>query len=152
MGANGSYNKEYGGVPLYARTHTDTGYRVDGHKVLLQKGKEKQSKMPLNSNSEHPIYLVAKLKDGKVKIQGIGVYENHKLVATIDLKFDADGNLIPFGTKDGSHLHKWEEGKDGDMGRDSHNPNNIYPIPSEYMELIKQIVKFNQSNKTWKKD
>ena len=50
MGANGSYDKNLGGVPKDKRTHTETGYTVMGHKVLLQKGNESQTKNILNAN------------------------------------------------------------------------------------------------------
>ena len=35
MGGNGSYGKALGGVAKKDRTHYDTGYRIDGHKVLV---------------------------------------------------------------------------------------------------------------------
>ena len=36
MGGNGSYDKVLGGVVEGKRTHYDTGYRIDGHKVVTQ--------------------------------------------------------------------------------------------------------------------
>ncbi len=57
MGGNGAYIASEGGVPAYKRTHTDTDYRVDGHKVLVQSKNPLQKKCPVNSNSENPIYL-----------------------------------------------------------------------------------------------
>ena len=63
MGANGSYDKNLGGVPKDKRTHTETGYTVLGHKVLLQTGKEKQTSNILNSNSKDATYLIAKLNE-----------------------------------------------------------------------------------------
>ena len=30
MGGNGSYSKEFGGVPEASRTHIETEYRIDG--------------------------------------------------------------------------------------------------------------------------
>ena len=52
MGANGSYDKTLGGVPLGKRTHIETGHTILGHKVLLQDGTYDQTKNILNSNSE----------------------------------------------------------------------------------------------------
>ena len=57
MGGNGAYIASEGGVPMRNRTHNDTEYRIDGHKVLVQAGNPKQKKTPMNSNSENPIYL-----------------------------------------------------------------------------------------------
>ncbi len=38
---------------------------IGGHKILVQKNTETQIKIPMNSNSENPKYLCAKVdKDG----------------------------------------------------------------------------------------
>ena len=63
MGGNGSYDKKLGGVPKKKRTHIETSYTVMGHKVLLQKGIEYQTKNILNANSPDSTYLIAKLND-----------------------------------------------------------------------------------------
>ena len=69
MGANGSYDKNLGGVPEDKRTHTETGYTIDGHKVLLQTGKESQTKNIMNSNTDNSVYLMAKQnEDGTLTI------------------------------------------------------------------------------------
>ena len=97
MGGNGAYIASEGGVPMRNRTHNDTEYRIDGHKVLVQAGNPKQKKTPMNSNSENPIYLCGKTdKEGKVTITTIGIYEKHKLVMTIDIEYDKNGNVILF--------------------------------------------------------
>lgn len=44
----------------------------------------------------------------------------------------------------GTHMHNWQENKDGDMGRKSHDRNNTYPIEGKYKELVEKIVMFNQ--------
>lgn len=59
MGGNGSYDKVLGGVVEGKRTHYDTGYRIDGHKVVIFKENTSHDKFIMNSNSEHPIYLIA---------------------------------------------------------------------------------------------
>ena len=79
MGGNGSYSSELKGVPLASRTHNEAISRIDGHKILVQKQTETQIKIPMNSNSENPTYLCAKVtKDGYAQITSIAVYENHK--------------------------------------------------------------------------
>lgn len=62
MGGNGSYSKAYRGVPDAKRTHIDTHMRIDGHKVLLQKGDAEQSKNVMNANSANPVYIIARVK------------------------------------------------------------------------------------------
>ena len=96
MGGNGSYNKSLGGVPIAKRTHTDTNHRVDGHKVLLQTSNNAQSKTPMNSNSESPIYLIGSKNKhtGDIQISTIAVYKNHRISKTIDLIFDKDGKIV----------------------------------------------------------
>jgi len=148
MGANGSYDKSLGGVPEGNRTHTDTGYRVDGHKVLLQTDENNQTSNILNSNSESPIYLMAKMyEDGSLAILNVNINKDHKIKMDINLKFDSQGNLIPYnGKESGSHAHEWHERPDGKMARKpvSKGENSHLPIPSEYSSLINHIVEFNK--------
>ena len=65
MGGNNTYNKALWGVPEVDRTHNDVGQRIDGHKILVQKVSPQQVKVPMNSNSESPIYLCAREIKGK---------------------------------------------------------------------------------------
>ena len=115
MGANGSYDKNLGGVPDGKRTHLETGYNILGYKVLLQKGTEDQTTNILNSNSPDSTYLMAKLnEDNSLTVLNININEAHKIKMDINLKFDSHGNLIPFnGKESASHSHKWIERPDG---------------------------------------
>lgn len=62
MGGNNTYKKELGGVPEYLQTHNELPNRIEGHKILLQKGNDSRVKIPMNSNSESPFIseLIAK--------------------------------------------------------------------------------------------
>ena len=156
MGANGSYDKNLGGVPKDKRTHTETGYTIMGHKVLLQTGKEKQTSNILNSNSPNSTYLIAKLNEDKsLTVWDININTSHKIGTEINLKFDSHGNLILYnGKESASHSHKWIEHPDGNMGRKpaSKGENIHLPISDEYKPLLDAIVKFNkQKNKLKKK-
>lgn len=150
MGGNGSYNKSWGGVPTSSRTHIDTGHRIGGHKVLLYAKNDKQTKAPMNSNSPNPVYLCGKVdkKTGKIRITTIAEYKNHKLVKTIDLEYDSNGNVIPYtkGSKKCSHAHKWSTDSNGSVGRKTHDPKNILPVGKKYSKLMKQIDDFNKNN------
>lgn len=154
MGGNGAYIASEGGVPAYKRPHTDTDYRVDGHKVLVQSKNPLQKKCPVNSNSENPIYLCGTTdKDGKVKITTIGVYKDHKLVYSIDIEYDKNGNVIPYanGGKGTTHAHKWPtDESSGDVGRKSHNPKNSLPYSHDFDKLLHDISDFNKKGKIWK--
>ncbi len=153
MGGNGSYSKEWGGVPEVSRTHIDTNYRVDGHKVLLLEQNPGHDKIIMNSNSENPVYLFASVdkQSGVIQISGIGIYEKHVLKESIDLKFDKDGNVLPFSkTENGSHAHLWYEKSPGIYGRKSHDKSNYYPISKKYQGLINKIEDFNRKGKKWK--
>lgn len=152
MGGNGAYLRSEGGVPAYNRTHTDTNYRVDGHKVLLYSQNAGHNNTPMNSNSENPIYLCGKTEkqSKEITIATIAIYENHRIAESIDLKFDKAGDLIPFKEGGGgSHMHKWFEDKKGDMGRKSHDGSNDYSIPSKYADLINEVIIFNKAKKKW---
>ena len=153
MGGNGSYDKVLGGVVEGKRTHYDTGYRIDGHKVLVLMENINHNKFIMNSNSENPIYLIASIAKNthRLVISGIGIYEKHKLTKSIDLKFDNDGNIIPFDdSENGSHSHKWTEISPGVLGRTSHDKSNHLPIDKKYEHLMDRIADFNKQRKIWK--
>ena len=155
MGGNGSYDKKLGGVPKKKRTHVETGYTVMGHKVLLQKGIEDQTKNILNANSPDSTYLIAKLNDDStLTILNINVNIGNKIGTEINLVFDSHGNLVPYnGKKTGSHSHQWVEQPNGNMGRKpvSNGGNTHLPIPTEYSTLTKAIEIFNKQKHKFKK-
>lgn len=153
MGGNGSYSKEFGGVPEADRTHIETEYRVDGHKVLLFGDNVEHDKIILNANSDSPTYLFGSVdkKTGIVTISGIGIYQKEKLTQSVDLKFDSKGSFIPYSKSEkGSHSHLWEEISPGIIGRKSHDKSNYFPIDSKLDSLIAKIVDFNKKGKIWK--
>ena len=151
MGGNSSCSKALRGVPDVKRTHTDTHTCVDGHKVLLQKNNYEQSKNVLNSNSESPIYLIAKVKDGSIQIHSVNVFKNHEISLEINLEYNAAGDAIPFSpaNKKGSHAHFWFQDDKGMFKRKQHDKNNRFDIPSEYHGLINEIVMYNKKKLKW---
>lgn len=154
MGGNGAYIVSYNGVPMRNRTHIDTDYRIGGHKVLVQSGNPQQNKTPMNSNSSNPIYLCGKTdKHGKITITTIGIYDKHRLVMTIDIKYNKDGKVIPYsnGGKGTTHAHKWfTDDSLGEVGRKPHDPKNILPYSHKYDELLEKISRFNNKVRVWK--
>lgn len=149
MVGNNIYKKELGGVPEYLRTHNELPNRIEGHKILLQKGNDSRVKIPMNSNSESPIYLGAHRKeDGTIEITTFGIYEKHKCVGQVDLKFDKQGNLIPFANngEGSSHYHKFSENPSiGMVSRKSGQKDNNHPIDAKYDSLIQKIIEYNKS-------
>ena len=92
-------------------------------------------------------------KEGKVTITTIGIYEKHKLVMTIDIEYDKNGNVIPYfsGGKKTTHAHKWPtDNSSGKVGRKPHNPKNVFSYGHKYDELLKKIVEFSKKGKVWK--
>lgn len=148
MGGNYSYNEALGGVPDNKRTHDELNSRIDGHKILLQKGSDNRVKIPMNSNSESPIYLGAHRKeDGTIEVTTFGVYEKHMCVGQVDLKFNEKGNFIPFANngEGSSHFHLFSENPTtGLVGRKSGQKDNHHPIDPKYDSLIQKIVKYNK--------
>lgn len=148
MGGNSSYNKGWGGVPVAQRTHIDSNYRIDGHKVVYFSQNVEQRKNIINSNSANAIYLLATKEEGILKIHSINVFDGHHLSYEINLEFDDNGNLIPFGKGKGSHAHEWKlDPTDGKLKRKSHDKRNTLPIDSKYDSLISKIVLFNKQKK-----
>lgn len=152
MGGNGSYSPSLGYIPLASRTHLEYDQRIEGHKILVQADGMNQRKIPMNANSESPTYLVGSVdKDtGCVKISTIALYESHKLVKTIDMEFDGEGNVIPYQKgQRSSHSHEWSEDISGRIGRKSHSSKNTLPVDIG-SSLIDAIVKFNKELHKWK--
>ncbi len=145
MGANGSFDKKKGGVPMSKRSHVETGYTVMGHKVLLQSARIDQTKNIMNSNSANPTYLMAKQnKDGTLTILNINCFSEHQITFEINLKFDNFGNVLPYnGKESNSHAHEWCIGDDGGMARKDINGNSHLPIPGDYDSLVNAIKSFN---------
>ena len=151
MGANGSYDSIIGGVTEKNRSHIDTGMRVGGHKVLLQKNSFRQSSNVLWSNSDSPIYLSAKKNpDGTISILNFNIFEGHKIKLEVNLKFNPQGKLLGYNEKKpdaGSHAHEWHLNSNGKMVRKpSSSGGNLHlQIPASYLKLINEIVKFNKA-------
>ena len=126
-----------------------------GHKVLLQKGKEKQTSNILNANSPDSIYLIAKLNDDStLTILDININQGNKIKMDINLKFDSHGNLIPYnGKESASHSHQWIERPDGKMARKPavNYENTHLPIPSDLSSLLSAIETFNRQKHKLKK-
>lgn len=144
MGANKSYDIAIGGVPENRMTHTYTGRKIDGHKVVLQTADISQSKNIMNSNSDSPVYLIGHTKNGgAIEIHSINIFEGHYLKTEINLKYDGNGNLLSFnGREANTHSHSWERGADGNMHRK--NPHTHESIPHGYEKLLRDIVSFNK--------
>jgi len=148
MGANGSYSKAIGGVPENKRTHTDSGYKIAGHKVVLQTSDNQQAKNIMNSNSANPIYIIGHRKnDGSIEIHSVNIFDGHHINVEINMKYDSSGRIRPYnGKESGTHCHRWEIKPNGDMGRvltgSGHDK-----VPAKYNRLLNQIVQFNNKNK-----
>lgn len=150
MGGNSSYSKEWGGVPTGQRTHTDSNYRIEGHKVVYFKDNCRQKKNILNSNSTDAIYLIAqKHSDATIEINSVNVFKGHHLSYEINLVFDSNGNIMPFNDGKGSHAHIWQKDPaDGILKRKSHDKNNSFAIDPRFYPMISKIELFNrQKNK-----
>lgn len=149
MGGNSSYSKDWGGVPEAKRTHDETGYRIDGHKVVVFRENDERKKNILNSNSANATYIIArKTSEGTIEVHSVNVFKGHDLGYEINLEFDGKGNLIPFNNGQGSHAHKWaKDAKDGKLKRKSHDKDNCFHIEAKYNSLIKKIVEFNKKRK-----
>ena len=155
MGGNSTYSTDLRKVSLDKRSHTDTNMRIGGHKVLLQTNNIEQSKNILNSNSESPIYLIAKSdRQGVVQVETILAFENHEISLEINLEFNVKGDYIPYSDAKSklktSHSHRWQKNSKGKFERKKHDRGNIFDVPSEYRDLIDKIVEFNKQKRKWK--
>lgn len=155
MGGNCSYNEEWGVVPDEERTHTDTGYKIDGYKVVFYTKKPGQCKNIINSNTKDTIYLIAKIQDDRtIKIEIVDVFNGHELAYEINLEFDVRGDLLPYNAKPkGSHAHLWaKDPQTGKLGRKSHDKKNNFAIDEKYASLVSKIVEFNKQKNKYEGD
>lgn len=144
MGANRSYNISIGGVPENLCTHDDSRREIMKHKVLLQKKNAKQAANIMNSNSDSPIYIIGReLQDGTIKVHSINIFEGHYLKYEINLKYDRNGNVLPYnGAEEHTHCHTWTHIGNGDMRRSQLGSHE--PLPNGVSNLINEIVRFNR--------
>lgn len=147
MGGNGSFYNEQinGGKNAGQLTHYEYDGDIDGYKIVVQRKDIHQKANIVNSRKADTIYLIASVKKGEiVKIQDINIYKDHKLVESIDLKFDEKGNM-----SSKSHSHLWGD-DNGVINRISHLGTNEFPINDKYMPLISKVVEFNKEKHKWK--
>lgn len=149
MGGNSSYSEEWGGVPDVKRTHTESNYRIEGHKVVFCTENTGQKKNILNSNSTDATYIIGtKQADGTIQVHSVNIFKGHDLSYEINLEFDSKGNILPFNNGKGSHAHTWQKDtKDGKLKRKSHDKKNSFPIDSKFNSLILKIESFNKKKK-----
>jgi WD40 repeat protein len=149
MGGNSSYSKEMGIVPIWERTHTETGYKIDGHKVLVLSSDVQHVKNILNSNSSDATYLIATRNgQGELQVKTIDVFRGHSLYCEINIVVDKNGDMIPSGTKNGTHCHYWNvNADDGILKRKAHDKRNTFPVTEEYSTLLEHINNFNKQKK-----
>ena len=153
MGGNSSYDPNIDGVPEDKRTHLEYPMRIDGHKILVLTSNVKHKAIPMNSNSEHPIYLIGKVdRQGNVVIEVLAEYTNHRIRTEVDIEVDVDGNLMPFNPNGGrgTHMHLWKEKEGWVMSRESHDKNNAFEVDSKYNDLIIKVIQFNNEKHKWK--
>ena len=149
MGGNSSYNNNVGYVPDERKTHIDTGYKINGYKVLLYKKNEMQLCNILNSNSPNTIYLIAKRdENGVIHVFSINDFNDHDIYCEVNLEFNDNWDYTPFSfqNKKSSHAHYWTKKSEGTFLRVQHDQGNIFNIPSKFNDLIKGIEEFNKNN------
>lgn len=59
--------------------------------------------------------------------------------------------MLPYNAskpEKGTHFHLWME-TDGIIGRKSGDKSNHGKVPRHYMDLVKEINKFNKEKKVW---
>lgn len=163
MGGNGSYDKEYGGVPESKRTHCEVeGHTILGHKILIKEASATRASIPPNCNTPNQVYIIASAKDkrsitdnGEVQVQSVAFYDGHYISYSIDLKYDQNGLIKEYSVNTGedtTHAHKWHEIRPGIWGRHPHDKSNHLAPDSRWnKELAKAIESFNSKKIKWNK-
>lgn len=163
MGGNGSYDKEYGGIPDNKRTHPEIeGHRILGHKILVAKDNPTRGSAPMNCNSPNQIYMVGSVADkrsneraGEISISSVAFYDGHHIKYSIDVKYDNNGHINAYRVNSGeatTHAHDWHEVRPGTWGRISGAKDNHLPPDSRWTsDMINAIESFNSKRVKWEK-
>lgn len=151
MGGNGSFARRGNNAPTYKYSYTDTNQRIEGHKVLISADDMFHCTHPMNSHSPNPTYIYAEVDRDthQLVVKKISRYEKHKIVESVDLVLDSNGDIVPYNGENGSHMHKWSEDSKGNRTRVVHNKSNIFPIPDYYNNILSKIADFNSKEIIW---
>ena len=160
MGGNGTFIKQYGGIPQENRVYHSYIDKLDGFKIIIKED-GKQKSIPMNSNTANTTYLCAVVdKSTKERtIKAMATYKDHFIEKVVEYEFDKEGNLIEYqrvknkGKEKivGIHTHKWEKNvRTNDMGRKTHDVNNTFAPTPKDMEIAKKIEQFNKEKHVWK--
>lgn len=129
MGGRGSFDHASQSIPLENRDYTLLGKYEN---ISIIEGiTTKNGKTPVLSNSANSVYAVYSQDAGRIK--HVFYYENHILKKAIDL----------VGSK--SHWHNVSyDPKTGQIGRLSHDENNVFKPDAEMWKLINDLRKWKK--------
>lgn len=155
MGGNGASDHYRNfSLDIYSGDRFSTVGMIGSNKVVSTSVSNNTS-IPMNS-FESKVYYVTSPNDS-TKIVTIAFYSGrtHKIIKSIDLKYDKSGNLIPFKQvkrkgkvhTEGVHTHKWPGQKlKGKVGRKTHDNNNIFKPTKTDMKYIKKALEYNKKH------
>lgn len=150
------------GLQSHYVSNTLGGFITDRYKKVGSIGDTKvvvvttheTDKQPVNSFTSDMYYVVSP-KDPE-RITHITFYnkKTHGIKKSIDIEYDADGNMIPFTTITkngktrtvGTHVHKWFCNEKGIYWRKSHGRNNIFSLSKTDLMYVSRAMRYNEEH------
>lgn len=128
MGGRGAFDSKTGTIPVENRKYHQVG-EFNGIKII-ESDHFINGKPPVMSNTKNTAYAIWSKTAGKIK--QIAFYKNHVLYKQIDID----------GAK--SHWHNVKIGSDGQIGRVSHVPENVFKLSASQWKLVKVLSKWRK--------
>lgn len=128
MGGRGSFDVRSGSISVENRMCHQIG-EYNGIKIL-DSDHFKNGRPPVMSNTKNTAYAIWSSTAGRIK--QVLFYKNHIPYKQIDIQ----GSL--------SHWHKVKVGTDGEIGRISHDSENVFKPTKSQWKLIKALSKWRK--------
>lgn len=159
MGGNGAGGKyDAYALDTYLGDRFKEVGRIDGDhgaKVLTTTTKKTNS-TPMNNFTSRMYYITKPGEPNQITTIAFYNKRTHKIYKSIDLKYDKQGNLVPFSTVTrkgklhtvGTHCHKWPGRGKSNAGRVQHDPKCIFAPTKAEMRYINKALKYNAAHKS----
>lgn len=128
MGGRGSFDTKSESIPVENRKYQQIG-KYNGI-TIIDSTHFKNGRSPVMSNTPNTAYAVWSQTAGRIK--QVIFYKDHIPYKQIDIQGPS------------SHWHKIEVGSDGQIGRISHDPDNVFKLSKSELKLIIALAKWRK--------
>lgn len=151
MGGNGSYSHFISGT--LGTFETDRYRQIDsiGLNKVIVVTTQSNDKRPVNSFTSDMYYVTAPEHPERITCITFYNKKTHGIKKSIDIKYDKDGNMIPYSVVyrkgkvriEGTHVHKWFSQENGSFGRKSHDGGNCFDLTKTDFMYLSRALRYN---------